>query len=127
MIIHLGYQSPGISSNLPGGSDGPPSSASLFGLAPGGVYQACKVTFAAGELLPHLFTLTLQYAGRSIFCGTFPGVAPGSCYEPPCPVEPGLSSCTVTVQAIIHPLIGPILNIILNINVITKSTSSMHK
>ena len=58
MIIHLGCRSPGTSSNLPGGSGGPPSSASLFGLAPGGVYLACKVTPAAGELLPHLFTLT---------------------------------------------------------------------
>ena len=31
-------------------------------------------------------------AGRSAFCGTFPRVAPGGCYPPPCPVEPGLSS-----------------------------------
>jgi len=31
-----------------------------------------------GALLPHRFTLTLgQALGRSIFCGTFPGVAPG--------------------------------------------------
>ncbi len=30
----------------------------LFGLAPGGVYQADQVTLAAGALLPHRFTLT---------------------------------------------------------------------
>ena len=30
----------------------------LFGLAPDGVYQARPVTRPAGELLPHLFTLT---------------------------------------------------------------------
>jgi len=30
--------------------------------------------------------------GRYIFCGTFPGVAPGGRYPPPCPLEPGLSS-----------------------------------
>jgi hypothetical protein len=31
----------------------------LFGLAPGGVYQALPVTRKTGELLPHPFTLTL--------------------------------------------------------------------
>ncbi len=34
--------------------------ASLFGLAPDGVYQATPVTRDTGELLPHLFTLTLN-------------------------------------------------------------------
>ncbi len=32
---------------------------------------------------------------RSVFCGTFPRVAPGGCYPPPCPVEPGPSSGTL--------------------------------
>ncbi len=32
----------------------------LFGLAPDGVYQARPVTRPAGELLPHLFTLTTR-------------------------------------------------------------------
>jgi hypothetical protein len=32
--------------------------ASLFGLAPGGVYQAPSVTTGTGALLPHRFTLT---------------------------------------------------------------------
>jgi len=34
--------------------------ALLFGLAPGGVYRAGPVTRAAGELLPHRFTLTAR-------------------------------------------------------------------
>ena len=31
----------------------------LLGLAPGGVYLATPITQGTGELLPHLFTLTL--------------------------------------------------------------------
>src|SRR5215468_11049674 len=47
--------------------------ALLFDLAPGGVYRAGAVTRAAGELLPHRFTLTaLSRARRSAFCGTGP-------------------------------------------------------
>jgi len=42
----------------PKASAGPASSAFLFGLAPDGVYLACRVTTAAGGLLPHRFTLT---------------------------------------------------------------------
>ncbi len=52
-----------------------------------------------GELLPHLFTLTrTRRAGRRryVFCGTFPGIAPGGRYPPRCPVESGLSSTHVT-------------------------------
>ena len=45
----------------------PPSNASLFGLAPDGVYQATPVTRDTGELLPHLFTLTPGSAGAGIF------------------------------------------------------------
>jgi hypothetical protein len=71
----------------------------LFGLAPGGVYQAIPVARDTGELLPHLFTLIPRFAGRYLFCGTF--LTPTSCipgsrscpyYGPPCPVELGLSS-----------------------------------
>ena len=43
----------------PEASGGPPSNASLFGLAPDGVYLASGVTTGTGELLPRLFTLTL--------------------------------------------------------------------
>jgi len=65
--------------------------ASLFGLAPGGVYLAFDVTTESGELLPHPFTLTRKN-GRTSLCGTFPGVAPAGDYPAPCPAEPGLSS-----------------------------------
>jgi hypothetical protein len=53
---------------------------SLFGLAPGGVCRATRVTPGAGALLPHRFTLTC--AGpearhrRSVLCGTFLRVTP---------------------------------------------------
>jgi len=49
----------------------------LFGLAPGGVYQATPIARGTGELLPPLFTLTLwnrrsrHSTGRYLFCGTF--------------------------------------------------------
>ena len=58
MAIHLGPPLPMGSSDLPGSSGGPPSSAPLFGLAPGGVCLAPAVTDGTGELLPHRFTLT---------------------------------------------------------------------
>ena len=35
----------------------------LFGLAPGGVYPAAPIAQSTGELLPHLFTLTLWKGG----------------------------------------------------------------
>src|SRR5690349_8367065 len=52
--IHLGPPSPAGSSDLPAGSDGPPSNACAapvrepLGLAPGGVYLAAPVTRGAG-------------------------------------------------------------------------------
>ena len=49
---------PCTSCNLPGNLGGQPSSISLFGLAPDGVYQAFPVTWKTGALLPHRFTLT---------------------------------------------------------------------
>ncbi len=69
--------------------------ASLFGLAPGGVYLASGVAVGPGELLPHPFTLTCLCRGfgrRTSLCGTIPGVAPAGRYPAPCPAEPGLSS-----------------------------------
>ena len=53
-----GYRLPGTSCDRPGSSGGPPSIASLFGLAPGGVYIASPVARRTGALLPHRFTLT---------------------------------------------------------------------
>ncbi len=58
-------------------------------------FTDCNVAVTARELLPHAFTLTThspKAGGRSTFCGTGPGVAPGRRYRPPCPMEPGLSS-----------------------------------
>jgi len=52
-----------------------------------------------GELLPHLFTLA-DIRRRSIFCGTFPRVAPGRRYRPPFLVMPGLSSRSLWEPAI---------------------------
>ncbi len=46
------------------GSRGPRSNAPVFGLAPSGVYLASPVTRAAGELLPHRFTLA--FASRRV-------------------------------------------------------------
>ena len=67
MIISLGRWSPSASSSLP--EDHPDradplavprgtANVPVFGLAPGGVYRAKRVTPPAGELLPHRFTLT---------------------------------------------------------------------
>jgi hypothetical protein len=71
----------------------------LLDLAPGGVCLATTVARRAGGLLHHRFTLTnaprKRRAWRSVFCGTFPRVAPGGCCPPPCPVEPGPSSTQV--------------------------------
>ena len=60
MIIPLGPRLPGASSNLPGSFRRATLNAPLFGLAPGGVFRAGGVAPAAGELLPHLFTLTVD-------------------------------------------------------------------
>jgi len=65
--------------------------ASLFGLAPDGVYLAPAVTGGTGELLPRLFTLTC-FGRRFTFCGTFLPVAGTGRYPASCPAEPGLSS-----------------------------------
>jgi hypothetical protein len=58
MIIPLAPLLPTGSSDLPESSDGLPSNALLFGLAPSGVCLAPDVTTGTGELLPHRFTLT---------------------------------------------------------------------
>ncbi len=66
MAISLGCRLLDTSSGLPGSRNGPDQPANgrfcraalLFGLAPGGVCLAKRVTPPAGELLPHRFTLT---------------------------------------------------------------------
>jgi len=83
-VISLGRRLPGASSGHtrePHAGRASPALASgialLFGLAPGGVCRAGPVTRAAGELLPHRFTLTARRASppagwRFAFCGTVP-------------------------------------------------------
>jgi len=61
-VIHLEYMSPCISSDLPGSIVGH-DFASLFDLAPSGVYLAAECCHQRGALLPHPFTLT----GHPIF------------------------------------------------------------
>ncbi len=94
--IHLEYASPRISSDLPGSIVGH-DIASLFDLAPSGVYLAAECYHQRGALLPHPFTLTgcceiSQQRRRSALCCTFRGFTPPRRYLALCPVEPGLSS-----------------------------------
>ena len=94
--------------------------ASLFGLAPGGVYQAPGVTTGTGALLPHRFTLTEEKhaaalpffasSWRFVFCGTFLRVTPTGRYPAPCSMEPGLSSPCYAARSdhlISFPLLSP--------------------
>jgi hypothetical protein len=81
-----------------------PGERNLFGLAPGGVYQATPITQGTGELLPHLFTLTPTSVGTVSFSVALSLPRPvkwrlryfternSPNYGPPCPVELGLSS-----------------------------------
>jgi len=43
---------------------------------------------------------------RSVLCGTFPGLAAGGRYPPPCPAEFGLSSRSSRIERPHHPLAG---------------------
>src|SRR5262245_41211340 len=56
-----------------------PSVPPLFGLAPGGVCRAASVTGGAVRSYRTVSPLPLWASpqGRFVFCGTFPGVAPG--------------------------------------------------
>ena len=107
VVIHLGRTSPHASSDLPGSRAGhasPPRGrhAPLFGLAPGGVYPATDVATGAVRSYRTISPLPLRPirddartatgGRRSVFCGTFRGLAPPRRYLAPCPVEPGLSS-----------------------------------
>ncbi len=112
VIISLGRRLPDVSSNLPGshhGTDRPATEASL-GTAP------CLVLLPMGFAEPsrspgllvssYLTVSTLpretwpsrlgnrSLLGRFAFCCTFPILADGGSYPPPCPTEPGLSSMT---------------------------------
>ena len=72
----------------------------LLSLAPGGVCPASSVTRTA--VRSYRTFSPLPYRGlsapvrRFVFCGTFPTLASGGRYPPPCPVEPGLSSMRIS-------------------------------
>jgi hypothetical protein len=63
VIICLGPTLPAASSDLPESHAKRAASPLLFGLSPGGVYQAAAVAGGTGELLPRLFTLTSGTGG----------------------------------------------------------------
>lgn len=99
MFIYPGRRLPVASSSLPGSHSVANNDCSLFGLAPNGVYLADWVTPAAGELLPHRFTLTTRQStavdrpfGGLLSVALFPDLATGRRYRPFCSAEPGLSS-----------------------------------
>lgn len=77
----------------------------LLGLAPDGGCLAAGIAARAGELLPHLFTLTCALAShRQLFSVAHSGrlPRPGS-YPASCPLECGLSSGTQKAPAITRP------------------------
>ena len=76
-------------------SNGANSSSTLLGLAPGGVCHASFVAKAAVRSYRTVSPLpdpSCEGHRRFVFCGTFPVLADGGRYPPPCSVEPGLSS-----------------------------------
>jgi len=109
-IIHLGCTLPHTSCNLPENLGGQPSSVSLFGLAPDGVYQAFPVTWKTGALLPHRFTLTrtIEPSGRSTLCCTFLHVTVTPRYGASCPVVFGLSSRHHCPAIVLHGQTEPL-------------------
>src|SRR5690625_7803322 len=82
-VIHLGPVLPRASSNLPGNLSEQLLNVSLFGLAPGGVCPATPVTWRAGGLLHHRFTLTAVNCGGLLSVALIPRVTPGGRYPPP--------------------------------------------
>jgi hypothetical protein len=71
---------------------GEPRQHSLSGLAPGEVYLASHVTATPVVSYTAVSPLPQPRLRRSVLCGTVSRIAPGGCYPPPCPVEPGRSS-----------------------------------
>ena len=72
VIIYLGPELPPASIDLPESHTKRAVSPLLFGLSPGGVYQAISVAGNTGELLPHLFTLTIGKPVAVYFLWHFP-------------------------------------------------------
>ncbi len=80
--------------------------ASLFGLAPDGVYLAGRSPGRRWALTPPFHRRPCPHqAGRRLcpFCGTLLRVAPTGCYPAPCSVEPGLSSSGARPPAAVRP------------------------
>ncbi len=92
----------------PEASDGQPSNASLFGLATDGVYQACRVTTAAGGLLPRLFTLTRRLQSQQAVCFLwhFPWGHPRSALRTILPCVARTFLCRVNPAAITRCLLN---------------------
>jgi len=92
--IHLGPPLPTASSVLPVRSGGQPSNTHCLDLLLVGFTEPVR---SPGPLVVSYTTLSPsprppKRSRRSAFCGTVPRVAPGGCWPPPRPVEPGLSS-----------------------------------
>ena len=98
--ISLGASSRTPANDLPEDL-GAGSAILLFGLPPGGVCRADPVfriavsSYLAVSPLPSL----LPAVRRFDLCGTFPVLADGGRYPPPCPREPGLSSRSAKLPA----------------------------
>jgi hypothetical protein len=86
------------SSSLPGSRNEPDRLCFLFGLAPGGVCQARRVTSPAGALLPHRFTLTGGAANLQHFSVTVGGSSGGL-------LSVALSLTSRPVDVIHHPVL----------------------
>jgi len=91
MVIYLDLQLPADSSDLTRKLGGPPYALPYLILLQMGFTEPVS-RLTAGELLPHLSTLTIKMA--VYFCCTFLEVAFTGYYPASCPTEPGLSSCT---------------------------------
>ena len=99
-VIHLGLPLPAGSSGLPAGSGGPPSNACagrrrdrrpFLTLLRVGFTEPHRSPGVRWSLTPPFHPYQCEH-WRSVLCGTVPRVAPGRCWRPPCPVEPGRSS-----------------------------------
>src|SRR5882672_3473525 len=91
-VIYLARRLLGGSSDLPESRNGPDQPCSLIWPCSRWGLPSQPVTRLLVRSYLHLFTLTLvRRPGRYTFCCTFPILADGGRYPPPCPVEPGLS------------------------------------
>ena len=106
MTIHLGLLSPTGSCCQPGPrGQGRPVMRSLFGIAPGGACRAGPVARPAVGSYPTVSPLPRvireRIAGRSVFCGAFPRVAPAGRYPAPSPC--GVRTFLATLRWCGHP------------------------